>query len=230
MAGNLKNNLESILNQLQLVKTEHKELSEPTVIAVSKKQPIEKIKEMYSLGIKDFGENYVQESLEKKSALNDLGIFWHYIGAIQSKKLKDIVGQFHLIHSVSREVELQKISQIAQEKNITQKILVQLNIAKEETKSGVFPKDFSSFCQAANQQKGIQLCGMMVFPPLEDSDEKSRVWFEQSKEIFDQVASELKSDSWTILSMGTSSDFPQAYDCGATHLRIGESLMGPRPK
>ena len=226
MAGNLKENLNSILEKLTLEKSKNSQLVDPVVIAVSKKQSVEKIKSLNELGHNVFAENYWQEAEEKIKALIDLNIEWHFIGALQSKKIKEIVGNVELIHSVSRLVELEKISAIAKEKKIEQKILIQLNIANEESKSGVPVDEIKEFCQQAENFAHIKVCGLMVFPPLEDSEEKAIHWFQTAKTLFEELKQNHKE--WDTLSMGTSSDYHLAYRCGATHLRVGESLMGSR--
>ena len=199
----------------------------PRVIAVSKKQPTEKIRSLHNLGLKCFAENYLQEALLKKSQLVDLDISWHFIGQIQSKKIKDLVGNFDLIHSVTRISELEKMSLVAGEKNIQQDFLVQINIADEETKQGVKTNELQNFVDEAQKFLHLRLSGLMVFPPLCQTGEESLQWFAKGQAFFQEHQKRI-GPSFKHLSMGTSGDFHLAYRKGATDLRIGESLLGSR--
>ena len=228
MNGLLKSNLDRIQDELNALKNKVSHGQSPTIIAVSKKQPIDKIYQMLSLGIRDFGENYVQEFLQKYEEFRDTDICWHFIGALQSKKIKEIVGKSDLIHSVSRQVEVEKISRHAQDMSVVQDYLVQVNIAGEATKSGVAPNELSDFVSWAVGQPSCRLRGLMVFPPLESAAEKSMEWFQKGRLLFDEIGKSGQATDWNILSMGTSSDYPLAYQQGATLLRLGECLMGPR--
>lgn len=225
MAGQLRNSLTNIQNIISEELDRNSELKSPTLIAVSKKQTSEKIRELFSLGVIDFGENYLQEFSAKKEELADLNIRWHFIGNIQSKKISNLVGEFDLIHSVSRGVELEKISRFATEFGVTQKVLLQVNIANEETKQGFSIGELKAL--VPNSWASVQVCGLMVFPPLETEEEKSLAWYKKSKNLFEGLKVNW-GESFCRLSMGTSSDFHLALREGATELRIGERLMGPR--
>ncbi len=223
----LKKNLENIEAKLKTEKQKNPELLDPRIIAVSKKQPIEKIRELNDLGVTHFGENYVQEALDKMEQLKDCNIHWHFIGSLQSKKLKDIVGRFEYIHSVSRLKEVDKISSLMQGQNNPQKIFVQINIGKEESKSGVLPDKASDFCQKIKQTPGVQVVGLMFFPPLGKDEKEDQSWFTESRKLYLEIKKNMGPD-FNRLSMGTSQNYYIAYREGASDLRVGESLMGSR--
>lgn len=219
--GTLEENLQKIKTQID----QNKVFPSPLLLAVAKKQPAEKIRDLYQLGQRDFAENYLQEALAKQKDLQDLGIHWHFIGPLQSKKIKEIVGRFHLIHTVSRKVELEKMSDVARAKQVTQNFLVQVNIANEPSKRGVAPNDLSNFLSVCQSFPKLNLRGLMFFPPLEDDEAESIKWFEKAKKLFDANGSH---ENFNILSMGTSGDFALALRSGSTLVRIGEALFGPR--
>ena len=202
----------------------------PRIIAVSKKQPISKIQELYQLGIRDFGENYIQEALEKMKALSTLNIRWHYLGQVQSKKIKDIVGRFHLIHSVARLSEVEKISQVAWSLGSEQNVLVQVNIAREVSKQGVPVEDLPEFLKKSQEFRSVHILGLMIFPPQTQDQVQALKWFSKASELFQQMKEKTGGVHFCHLSMGTSGDFQWAVRKGATDIRIGEALMGPRYK
>ena len=217
----LKNNLEKAKSLIQ------QEGAKVRIIAVSKKQPISKIQELYRLGIRDFGENYLQEALEKMHWLQNMDIRWHYLGQLQSKKIKDIVERFYLIQTVARLNEMEKISQLAQDRGAKQRVLVQVNIAREISKQGVDPGDLSDFLKESLKFKAVQLEGLMVFPPKAKNEAQALRWFSKASDLFEQMKVQMGA-SFCRLSMGTSGDFQWALKSGATDIRLGEVLMGPR--
>lgn len=188
------------------------------IVAVSKTKPIEAIDGLHKDGFDCFGENYVQEAIDKVRLRPNYE--WHFIGGIQTNKLKDIVGNFQLIHSVDRLSVLEKISKIAQEKKIEQKVLLQVNFSKEQTKFGFDPEDLHrDFAQIMNI-KGVTIKGLMVFPPPEDLV-KSREDFRRGRKLLENLR-------LSELSMGTSHDYEVAIEEGATLIRLGTILFGER--
>ncbi len=200
------------------------------VLAVSKMQSVEKIKELFELGQKYFGENYVQEFLEKKKALSHLQIEWHFIGHIQSKKTKDIVGECELIHSIDSVKLIEKIEKICQEKSLTeQKILLQVNMGDEDSKTGFHEKDLFLLPKEIWQLPRVHIVGLMTLPPLQNQPEENRQYFRRLKEIRDTLNEKLPINRQLVeLSMGTSHDFPIALEEGATYIRLGTVLFGER--
>ena len=182
----LKNNLEKVKFRIQ------QEGVKVRIIAVSKKQPISKIQELYRLGIRDFGENYLQEALEKMQSLQNMDIRWHYLGWIQSKKIKDIVERFYLIQSVTRLNEMEKISQWAHDRGAKQRVLVQVNIAGEISKQGVHPGDLPDFLKESLKFKAVQLEGLMVFPPKAKDEAQALGWFSKASDLFEQMKVQMR--------------------------------------
>ncbi|MCB1198625.1 MAG: YggS family pyridoxal phosphate-dependent enzyme [Deltaproteobacteria bacterium] len=202
-----------------------REASDVTIIAVSKKQSIEKIKQAYQQGQRHFGENYLQELRHKAEQLPQ-DIIWHFIGEVQSKKIAHLATCAAVIHSTDRESQLIKWSKIEDQKR--PKLLLQVNIAHEQTKSGVKVDEIECWCQKF-QEMGIDLSGLMVFPPYAQNPEANRKYFAQAKQIQRRI--QAKQDPTlpcSILSMGVSNDFDIAIEEGATHVRIGTAFFGER--
>lgn len=203
------------------------------VIAVSKLQPTAKILALHrALGHMDFGENYVQEALSKIEEFKNgtqiqIPLRWHFIGHLQSNKAKQIVGKFELIHSVDSLSLAQKISQAAKNAGLIQKILFQLNLANEDSKSGFDRAGFSADIPKLKELEGIDVQGLMTMPPLFDDPEKVRPYFRELNEILREM--QVAWPEAKQLSMGTSADFRIAIEEGATMLRLGSILFGARP-
>lgn len=192
------------------------------VIAVSKLQPLEKLKALAeSTGHKDFGENYTQEALPKLSALESFHLTWHLIGHLQTNKVKQAVGHFHFIHSVDSEKLLLAIQKQAQSQNTVQKILLQINLALEDSKGGFSEEEFKAKFENWKSLTHIEIVGLMTMPPLVEQGELNRPHFLKLKSLADQV--HLKE-----LSMGTSHDYKTAIECGATMIRLGTLVFGER--
>lgn len=225
MDGMLEKNLVEIQKKIEEFLPQGLDL--PRIIAVSKRQPQSKIQDLFQLGIKDFAENYLQEAKVKIENFKNLNITWHYIGRLQKKKIKDIVGKFEWIHTLDRIDVAEKISEHAVKLNIQQKVLVQVNIAEEESKQGVKPGDFVEFIENVKRLKNIDTKGIMVFPPLCDSESESLDWFERGRNLILGLPPETLPQS-PVLSMGTSNDYHLAIQKGGNFLRVGESLMGAR--
>ncbi len=198
------------------------------VIAVSKKQGLDKILELYEQGQKDFAENYAQELIEKQYQLRHLpDLRWHFIGQLQKNKVKHLVGHVYMIHSVGSLELAEKINEYGIKNSAPQKILLQLNLAHEPTKSGWTDKGLLDSVDALLELPGIEICGLMTLPPLFDSPESLRPFFRDLKELRDQVQTQIISCK--ELSMGTSHDYQVATQEGATYIRVGTLLFGERP-
>jgi pyridoxal phosphate enzyme (YggS family) len=215
-------NLENILYNIQ------KKATAPKVqlVAVSKLQPVEKIRELAAQGQKIFAENYVQEALPKMQVLKDLNLEWHFIGRLQKNKVKQIVGVFSLIHSVDSLQLVEKINHIAEEKGLIQKILLQLNLSGELSKGGLSRSEFEKSIPALQEFKNISIAGLMTMPPLFDDVEKTRPYFHELKEL--QKKHSATMSDLHELSMGTSADFEIALSEGATLVRLGTLIFGER--
>jgi pyridoxal phosphate enzyme (YggS family) len=192
-----------------------------TLVAVSKKQPLAKIHQAFREKHFDFGENYVQEALEKQQALDLKEIRWHMIGPIQTNKINKMLGRFFLIHSVDSLATAIEINKRAQRENLKTSVLLQVNLAGEKTKSGMSQEDLLRDWQAFQDLHFLELRGLMTMPPLGQDPESSRPFFRQLKKLADHL--NLKE-----LSMGTSSDWRVAVEEGATFIRLGTSIFGER--
>lgn len=195
------------------------------IIAVSKLQPIEKMNQLMNEGHFIFGENYVQEAVDKIDRLNDKKIEWHFIGSLQKNKVKFVVGKFAYIHSVDSLSLLQKIQQIASEKNQVQKILLQINVANELSKGGFSPTELPAILKEIQNFSHIDVVGLMTMPPLTQNPEEVRPYFRELKSLGEKYFSKPIE-----YSMGTSHDFEVAVSEGATMIRLGTILFGDRPR
>jgi len=197
-----------------------------SIVGVSKKKSSEDILSLYRLGLRDFGENYAQELNEKSLALDSKKIRWHFIGPIQTNKIGLIVRNSYLVHSVDREKVLKKMDFESKKINKTQKILVQVNISGEDSKSGILPGDAEEFINLADSFDNLELSGLMFMPNI-NQDKVSHI-----KEIRDSVAlfNDMKSkrSKIQVLSLGTSSDYKECIKAGSNLIRVGEILFGPR--
>ena len=197
-----------------------------SIVGVSKKKSLEDILGLYRLGLRDFGENYAQELNEKSLALDLEKIRWHFMGPIQTNKIGLIVKNSYLVHSVDREKVVKKMDFESKKINKIQKILVQVNISGEASKSGIFPGDAEEFLHFVDSFDNLGLAGLMFMPNI-NQDKVLHI-----KEIKDSVAlfKDMKSKRRNIqvLSLGTSSDYKECIKAGSNLIRVGEILFGPR--
>jgi len=205
------------------------------LLAVSKLQPVEKIRELYLQGQRDFAENYVQEALDKQKQLADLtDLRWHLIGHLQKNKAKLICQKFHLIHSVDSlqlaELIDRKTKEVAH--GHIQKILLQVNIASEDSKEGFDVESLIRDWPQLISLSHLQICGLMTMPPLENSPENNRTHFKKLSDLLKQLKTKTPGTLHPLseLSMGTSHDFQVALQEGATIVRLGTILFGERPQ
>ena len=163
--------------------------------------------------------------MEKIAVRPDLK--WHAIGPIQHKKTKDIIGKFSLIESLATDSFLHELEKRTQNANCTQDVLVQVNIGREEQKSGLLPEDLISFAQKVLAVPTLNLCGLMCLPPLDENPEHTRPYFIELRELKEKLEKELEI-TLPHLSMGMSADFPVAIEEGATIIRVGTDIFGSR--
>lgn len=203
-----------------------------TLVAVSKTKPVEDIHELYDLGQRDFGENYVQELVDKTGQL-PADIRWHFIGHLQSNKVKYIAPFVHLIHGVDSGKLLQEINKQAQKHDRIIDCLLQVYIAKEETKFGLDEPELDQLIQfvLANPMNHIRIRGFMGMASFSDNPEQVRTEFRQLKSLFDQYKNNRSpSIQMDTLSMGMSGDYRIAISEGSNMVRIGSLLFGERTK
>lgn len=228
-----KNDLVVALNNVrtQIQTTAQKSNSKVILLAVSKHQSSEKLRWAYEAGQIDFGENYVQEVQKKRAELDDLPLRWHFIGTLQKNKVKDVVGKFELIHSVDSLELAQKISQKAVEKNVKQKILLEVNLGQETSKSGFSKIILLDQFMELTKLPNLILSGLMILPPPLNHLEEVRPYFQQLRELFahlKELLPEVQKNDWSFLSMGTSHDFTIAIEEGSNLVRVGTAIFGER--
>lgn len=200
------------------------------LVAVSKIKPVEDILEMYQLGQRDFGENYVQELADKQTRL-PADIRWHFIGHLQGNKVKYIAPFVHLIQGVDSFKLLAEINKQAQKNNRVIDCLLQVHVAEEETKFGFDEGELLELVQSEQltSLKHIRITGLMGMASFSDDENKVRSEFRKLKQLFDTVAaSPVGGPAFTILSMGMSGDYEMAIEEGSTLVRIGSLLFGAR--
>ncbi len=217
-------NYNIILNQLNSAaeKAGHK----AELLAVSKNQEVSKMEKLAAANVLLFGESKVQEAVPKIEYLTGKysNLSFHYIGKLQSNKLKKIVEYFSLIHSVDREDFLELIDKYALMFNKKQEILIQLNIAHEKQKNGIDPYSLDNMLKKAWQFKNIIVKGIMFMPPYEEDVSKNIKYFQQAHNIFNKY----RDNVFNVLSMGMSHDFQEAVMYGATLVRVGTNIFGER--
>ncbi|MDP3393770.1 YggS family pyridoxal phosphate-dependent enzyme [Sediminibacterium sp.] len=203
--------------------------SNTILVAVSKTKPNEDLMELYELGQRDFGENYVQELVDKAASLpND--IRWHFIGHLQSNKVKYIAPFVHLIHGVDSLKLLQEINKQAFKNNRVIDCLLQIHIAEEETKFGLDETELEQIIAQIGQLPNVRICGLMGMASFSEDQIKVRNEFKKLNHIFNQNKSWFikHSSKEPILSMGMSGDYAKAIEEGSTMVRIGSLLFGAR--
>jgi pyridoxal phosphate enzyme (YggS family) len=200
-----------------------------TLVAVSKTFGPELVREAAGAGQRHFGENRVQEGLEKADALADLQLSWHLIGHLQSNKARKAAAAFAWIESIDSIELLKKVDAAAVEYGRSPDVLVQVDLAHEATKHGADIKAVRDLVAAALDARAVRLRGLMTVPPFPDDPEDSRPWFRQLRELRDGLVSDgVPRDRLAELSMGMSHDFEVAIDEGATIVRVGTAIFGRR--
>jgi pyridoxal phosphate enzyme (YggS family) len=199
------------------------------LVAVTKTFPAERVREAAAAGQRLFGENKVQEALDKMAALGDLDIEWHLIGHLQSNKARKAATSFRCIETIDRLDVLHRVDDAAADAGRCPRVLVQVDLAHEETKHGVEAADVGALVQACLDARAVDLAGLMIVPPYPEQPEDSRPWFRRLRELRDDlVARGLPGDRLRELSMGMSIDFEVAIEEGATLVRVGTALFGRR--
>mgnify|MGYP002561498875 FL=1 len=202
--------------------------SEVTLIAVSKTKPVEMLKEAYETGCRDFGENKVQELVDKYEVLPK-DIRWHMIGHLQRNKVKYIVDKVYLIHSVDSLRLAEEISKEAAKKNVDVNILVEVNVAGEETKFGTGCEEAKQLVRDIAQLPHVHIQGLMTIAPYVENSEENRIYFQQLKKLSVDISSEnIDNVSMKVLSMGMTGDYAVAVSEGATYVRVGTGIFGER--
>lgn len=198
------------------------------LLAVTKTHGIDKIMEVYNYGLRDFGENKVQELIEKKEKMPE-DINWHLIGHLQTNKVNKIVGEVSLIHSVDSLKILKKINSRAKSLSIVQDCLIQVNVSKEETKSGFFVDEIDKVIEEASKLDNINIKGLMTMAPNTEDENLIRNCFRELKKIFEKLSNlSYNNIEMKYLSMGMTHDYKIALEEGANIIRVGSKIFGKR--
>ena len=197
-----------------------------SLLAVSKKKPPEEILKAASLGISHFGENYLQEAIEKIERLRELNLKWHFIGSIQSNKTREIAQTFDWIQSLDREKIAVKLNEYRGNTLSALNVCVQVNLSGEETKSGVPINQAQDLCELVEELPNLKLRGLMAIPSPQPDFQLQRIKFRELSRKFDDLKT--NHPNIDILSMGMSSDFEAAIAEGSTMVRLGTALFGAR--
>ena len=205
-----------------------RERSEVSLICVTKTKPVEMLQEAYDAGQRDFGENKVQEICRKKPEL-PADIRWHMIGHLQRNKVRQLIGQAVMIHSVDSLRLAETISAEALRAGIRIPVLIEVNMAGEESKFGVAPEEVQELIRAAAQLEGIKISGLMTIAPYTEDPETNRPYFAGLRELAVDIGQKcIDNVSMSVLSMGMTGDFEVAIEEGATHIRVGTGIFGER--
>ena len=211
-------------------RTAGREKGSVTLIGVTKVFPVEYAEAAAMSGLKDLGENRVQELVPKIERFSSLGIDanWHLIGTLQKNKVKYIIGKNYLIHSVNSVELAEEISKRSVSNNVTSCILLQANVSGEESKHGFAPHELKPAIDKICNLPSINICGLMTMAPIETYEGEAREVFARTRVIFDDLKEYTGLESWKVLSMGMSQDYKSAVLEGSTHVRIGTAIFGNR--
>lgn len=215
---NIKNNIELVKQGIP---------DDVTLVAVSKTKPLNDLEEAYSAGVRDFGENKVQEFKEKYEKFHK-DVRWHFIGNLQTNKVKYLVGKTFLIHSLSSIKLLEVMEKEFGKKNVIANTLIQINIGREESKGGLLEDDLEDLIKEVEKCNFIKVKGIMAVIP-KGNEGSNRYYFKKVKDIFDSLKyREFKNIKMEILSMGMTHDYSIAIEEGSNLVRIGEGIFGKR--
>lgn len=207
-----------------------RQADEAALIAVSKTKPLSMLQEAYDAGIRDFGENKVQELTDKMPKMPE-DVRWHMIGHLQRNKVKYIVGKVYLIHSVDSLALAEEISKEAVKKQAEVNILIEVNIAEEESKFGVSAPNAGLLASQIAKLPGIHIKGLMTIAPFVEDAELNRIYFQKLRQLsVDIMQKNLDNVDMDILSMGMTGDYKIAVEEGATYVRVGTGIFGERSR
>ncbi|SNR86319.1 YggS family pyridoxal phosphate-dependent enzyme [Desulfurobacterium atlanticum] len=224
----IKENIEAIKERISnAARRAGRDPEEITLLAASKTRAPQEIREAFNCGIKVFGENRVQEAREKIPALSDLPIEWHMIGHLQTNKVKYAVKMFTLIHSVDSENLIEELEKRAKKEEKIQEVLIEVKLSPEETKHGCKEDEVPFLVEKILEKENLKLLGFMTIPPYVENREEVRPYFAKLREIKEAMERKF-GRRFPHLSMGMTHDFEVAIEEGATIVRIGTAIFGPR--
>lgn len=232
--NHLRDKLSKVYDRVQHAADEaHRNSNEITVVAVSKTRPASMLRSAFELGQRHFGENYLQEALQKQQQLSDLAIEWHFIGPIQSNKTRDIAKNFDWVHSVDRLKIAQRLNDQRPSTANPLNICIQINIDEESSKSGIPEKELLTLAKAVQTLPRLRLRGLMAIPIAHSEYRDQYAAFKRVHETFERLKIELTKQGFPVdtldtLSMGMSRDMEAAIAAGTTQVRIGTDIFGER--
>lgn len=225
----LKENLQQVEENIKKAcERSGRDRADVTLIAVSKTKPVEMLQTIYDCGIRDFGENKVQEMCDKMEVLPG-DIKWHMIGHLQTNKVKYIVGKTELIHSVDSVHLAAEIQKQAVKKDVIVPILIEVNIAEEESKFGIHKEDTIAMVRQIAEMDHLRIKGLMTIAPFVENAEDNRLYFREIKQLSVDIKNQnIDNVSMAVLSMGMTGDYEVAIEEGATLVRVGTGIFGER--
>ena len=225
MADSLETNLRGVRDAItRSAQRAGRDPGEIVLVAVTKTVPVERIREAIGLGLKHLGENRVQEALPKIEEIGPADLDWHLIGHLQSNKVKFIEGRFRMVQSIDSIGLVQALdARLAAPLDV----LVEVNVAQEAQKTGAMPSELPAVARAVHQAGHLRLRGLMTVAPMVDNAEAVRMVFRELRSLRDTTSEQL-GVALPVLSMGMTDDYPVAVEEGATMLRLGRALFGPR--
>lgn len=237
-AGVIRENYFRVLEQIhQAANRSGRDPTQIRLIVVTKGQPVEVIRAVVEAGAKDLGENYPEEALPKIEALQGYFLKWHMIGHLQSRKAKLVAQYFDWFQALDSLRLAQKLERVLTEQGRRLPVLLEFNVGGEESKSGWRAENPDSWPELLPEIEQIlvtcphlEVRGIMTMPPLTNNADQARRYFAHLRRLRDFLARAFPSVSWNEISMGTSADFPLAIEEGATMVRIGQAILGPRPE
>lgn len=226
----MKENIEYVLKAIcDACKKANRNVDDVFLLPVSKTKSVYDMEDVISSGFYTFGENKVQEILQKYEYFKNGKIKFHMIGHLQTNKVKYIIDKVSLIHSLDSISLLDKIQQEAKKRNMIVNCLVEINIAREESKYGIFEEDLFDFLSEISKRDNVRVQGLMTVAPYFEDAENTRIYFRKMKLLFDKIAKEnYENVEMKILSMGMSNDFKVAIEEGANLIRVGTLIFGKR--
>ena len=224
---NLPENLRNVRNRIAAAASAAgREPASITLIGVCKSQPASAIRAAVEAGLADLGENYVQEAVDKIGLLANASVTWHFIGALQSNKTREVAENFQWVHTVDREKIARRLSLQRPHFAPALQVCLQVRLGAEDTKSGVEPGGLKELADSVAGLPGLRLRGLMCIPPPESDPGRQRHWFAELRRLRDGLND--AGHALDVLSMGMSDDFELAITEGATHVRVGTAIFGPR--
>ena len=199
------------------------------LIAASKTAPVERLRDAWQAGVRHFGENRLQEALPKIEQLGCPDVTWHFIGTLQRRKVKAVVGRFHTIHSVDSLALAEEIDRRAAEAGICQRVLLEINLGGEASKGGFDPTDLPTVLPVLDRLAHLEVRGLMAIPPPTPTPEDARPYFRRLRELGRALTGgHFRNINMLELSMGMSQDYEVAIEEGATYVRVGTAIFGAR--